>query len=436
MRPRMRLVGFVALAGIPLVSGIVDPTMAVIGEWLTVLVALVAGLDLLVSPSLRRVETERDCSEVMSVGARNPVRIRLRNRNRTTVSVEVHDEPPAPSSIPDLPQTVQLRPRRETVLLYHVEPHRRGKNGFGTLFLRCRSRLALWTLTDERIETRPVRVYPDIQAVAKVELMARQNRLAEAGVRMSRLRGRGNEFDRLREYRREDEYRSIDWKATARHQELISREYVVERNQNLLFLLDCGRSMCNTAEGITHFDRALNAAILLSYVALRQGDTVGMLACSNRVERWATPVRTRGGVQVLIRQTYDLQPRYEATDYSLMVEQLRLRYRKRSLVILLTHALDEVHLRTIGRHMRQLRSPHLVLGAFLQNVPLHERLNVIPRTDLEAFQIAAAADMLAAQTRQVSRLEQSGLLVAESLPEQLSADLISRYLDIKARHLL
>lgn len=436
MMPRLPLILLVGLAGIPLAAGIFDPTVAVFGELLTVLIAVGAGLDLAVSARPANVEVERECSDVMSVGARNAVRLRLRNRNRTPLAVEIHDDAPGPCNIEDLPQRVTLPPGREAILTYYVQPHHRGKNAFGRLFLRSRSRMSLWTLTNERAEERPVRVYPDIQAVHKVELLARMNRLAEAGVRMSRLKGRGNEFDRLREYVREDEYRGIDWKATARQRTLISREYVVEKNQNLLFVLDCGRSMCNTTDGITHFDRALNAVILLSYIALRQGDTVGILACSNRVERWAKPVRGHAGVQTLIRQTYDLEPRFVASDYGLMVEQLRMRHRKRSLVVVLTHALDEVHLNNIGRHLRELKRPHLVLGAFLQNVPLHERLNVIPGTDLEAFQIAAAAEMMAAQSLQVARLEKSGLLVTDSVPERLSAELISQYLEIKARHLL
>ncbi len=103
---------------------------------------------------------------------------------------------------------------------------------------------------------------------------------------------------------------------------------------------------------------------------------------------------------------------------------------------MVTHALDEVHLDNIGRHLRELRSPHLVLGAFLRNVPLHERMNEIPGTDVESFQIAAAAGMIAAQSIQIAKLEKSGLLVTDSLPENLSAELISQYLEIKARHLL
>jgi uncharacterized protein (DUF58 family) len=436
MTPRLLLLVLFGLAGIPLVLGIAYPTISQIGMLLTVVVLIVALVDRAISLRPNVVEVRRETGDVMSVGARNPVKIWLRNRSGTTISIEVHDEPPQPSALFDLPFTIELPPERTRYGVYHVEPHQRGRHQFGRVFLRCRSRLALWTLWDERPLEQLVRVYPDIQAVHAVELLARQNRLAAAGVRLSRIRGRGNEFDRLREYRREDEYRAIDWKATARHGKLISREYVVERNQNILFVLDCGRSMCNELDGITHFDRALNAVILLSYVALRQGDTVGVLACSNRVERWVPPVRGAAAIQTLIRQTYDLAPNYNASDYSLMVEELRRRHRKRSLVIFVTHVLDEVHMKSISQHLRQIRSPHLVLGAFLRNVPLYDRLNAIPQTDLEAFQIAAAAEMVATQTMQVAMLEKSGVLVVDTLPEKLSSQLISQYLEIKARHLL
>lgn len=248
--------------------------------------------------------------------------------------------------------------------------------------------------------------------------------------------GRGNEFERLREYRRGDEFRSIDWKATARRQELVSREYTVEKNQNVIFLLDCGRGMCNEINNISHFDRALNSLILLSYVALRQGDSVGVIAFSNQLEQWVRPMRGKASLQKMVRQIYELQPRYESTDYALMAEQLNKRCRKRSLVILLTYAMDEVHLQTISQQLRKIRSPHLFLTAFLKNVPLQERYESIPATNLDAFQIAAAGEMLATQTRQIATLQQTGLLVLEASPQELSSRLINEYLEIKARHLL
>ena len=418
----------------------IDPSTArwlhIGGMTLNLAILGLALLDIALSPSLRNVDLEREMSDVMSVGARNAIRVWMTNRNRQSLTVEFQDEPPQPCATDGLPFVMKLAPRKARYRIYHVVPHHRGPTRFGDVFLRSRSLLGFWTFFDQRTAARQVRVYPDIQAVRGIELLARRNRLAETGLKLSRLRGRGSEFDRLREYRREDEYRHIDWKATARQQQLISREYVVERNQNILIVLDCGRSMCNEQGGITHLDRALNAAIVLSYIALRQGDNVGFLAFSNRAERWVRPVRGAGAIQTIIRHTYDIEPRYHASDYSLMVEELRRRFRKRSLVVLLTHALDELHLAAISRHVRELRSPHLVLASFLRNVPLYERMQSIPTSDVDAFQIAAAAEMVHAQTRQIAELSHSGLLILDTLPEQLTSELISRYLDIKARHLL
>lgn len=436
MTPRLRLMTLVALAGLPFLAAVWSPVWTSLGLLLILVVAVVALVDLILSPSLSRVDIVRQCRPVLSVGARNAVTIQCRNRNARRLALEIHDEPPEPSAYEDLPATMTLAPGKAGQHVYYVIPHHRGRNEFKHLFLRCRSRLGLWLFTEERLQPTPVRIYPDIQAVRGAELLARQNRLAEAGVRLARLRGRGSEFDRLREYRREDELRNVDWKATSRYQTLISREYVVERNQNIILLLDCGRSMCNRDGGVTHFDRVLNAALLLTYVALSQGDTVGLMACSNKLERWVRPVRGAGGVERLIGQVYDLEPQYVATDYHLMVEQLQRRYRKRSLVVLLTHALDEVHLAGILQQMRRLRNPHLVLGTFLRNSPLEERSLAIPKTNREAFQIAAAVDMVEAQQRQLTERQKAGVLILDTLPEQLTSRLISQYLDIKARHLL
>lgn len=436
MLPRLRLLILLTLAGLPFIGVPWLAWLAYVGTGLTVVVLSVALVDLWLSPKPSDVAVQRDVNEVLSLGVENPVHIRLRNRNKRPLTVEVHDEAPPPCDTPNLPAIVNLPPGKRRLLTYHVRPHRRGDGRFGTLFLRAKSRLGLWELTAEHFEDRTVRIYPDIRSVQRTELLARQNRLAEAGVRLSRLRGRGSEFDRLREYRREDEYRSIDWKATARHTDLISREYVVERNQNVIIVLDCGRGMCNAEGGISHFDRALNAAILLAYVALRQGDSVGILAVSNKVERYVPPLRTLGGVRTLVARTYDLMPQYVASDYELLVRELRRRFRKRSLVILCTHALDEVHLAQIVGNARQMRSPHLMLTAFLRNVPLVSRLETIPRTDLEAFQVAAAAEIYAAQSHQLRKLAQAGVLTIDTRPGDLSAKLISQYLEVKARHLL
>lgn len=436
MMPRRLLIGLFVLTLLPFLGSVFEPTLLPLSVWMTVGIVVLALLDVLVSPRPIRIVVERETSDVMSVGALNMVKLHLHNQNSSSVLVQVHDEPPLPGDLHELPATTRIGPRQSVTLTYHVRPHHRGRGQFGTVFLRMRSRLFLWTLSDERELPADVRIFPDIRAIHGVELLARHNRLSQAGVRLSRLQGRGTDFDRLREYRRGDEYRCIDWKATAKHREVVSREYVVEKNQNVLFVLDAGRSMCNQVDGISHFDRALNAAILMSYVALRQGDSISLLCCGKEVQRWIPTLRGAPAIQSLVRQCYDLEASYDATDYSAMVKQVRQRQRKRSLVVLLTHSLDDVHLNLIGNGLRQMRRPHLVLGAFLRNVPLDDRVNMVPTTALGAFQIAAATEMLRSQSEKLTELEHAGLMVIDSRPDQLSSQLINQYLDIKARHLL
>ena len=435
MTPTSRLLLLVGLAAVPLAVGAAVPAFADLGVLAAATLAVVAAADAWLSPTPAKIEVERDAAEVFSVGARNLVSLRLVNRNGRRVRVEVQDSPPAPGDVEGLPATVELPPGRSGTVEYHVVPHLRGPRAFGRVFLRSRTRLGLWEKHARAREDRPVRVYPDVRAVRGAELLARQNRRAE-GVRASRLRGRGREFDRLRGYVRGDEVRQIDWKATARSGALVSREYTVERNQSLLLLLDSGRAMCNAAGGVTHFDRALNAAVLLAHVALGQGDTAALLAAGAGTDRWVPPVRGAGGVRSLVRQTYDLAPRLEASDYAGMVREVRTRHRKRSLVVLLTHATDDVQLADIARHVRPLRKPHLVLVALLENSPLAARAAEVPGDDRAAFRVAAAADLRARQRRRTAQLAAAGVLVVEATPEDLSAAVVSRYLEVKAKHLL
>jgi uncharacterized protein (DUF58 family) len=319
---------------------------------------------------------------------------------------------------------------------YHLRPLKRGPHRFAAVHFRYPSPYRLWTRTVRRPLSSEVRIYPDIRTVRKFDLLARRNRLSEMGLKLWRLRGREGEFERLREYRLGDEIRHIDWKATSKHGKLISREFTTERNQNVVILLDCGRSMLNETDGISHLDRGLNASIILSYIALGQGDNVALVAFSNRVERYAGPVRGKAAVQALIRQTYDLEARLEASDYALACEDLLRRQKKRALVLLITYALDEQHLATIGRYLKSLTSTHLFLCVLLKDLPLLALAERVPETDIDAYQVGAAAEMLRAQERRLSELRASGIHATEVVPNELAAEIINQYLDVKARHLL
>lgn len=436
MMPRGLLLLLVAI-GVPVLgAGAVMPPLRELSLFINLMIGLVALFDWLTSPRLSQLSVTREVLPVLSVGARNPVDLHVRNTSSQPMTVELFDEHPQPASLDGLPLTLTVPAGKVRSARYHLQPHRRGRDEFAAVHLRTVSRLGLWALYERRPIATPVRIYPDIRAVYRYELLARRNRLDELGLKLHRLRGRGSDFERLREYRRGDEHRQIDWKATSRHQQLISREFNVERNQNVLVLLDCGRSMLNESDGLSYLDRGLNAAIMLSYIALGQGDNVGFMAFSSRIERAVKPVRAKAAIQSIIQHTFDLEARREASDYPLAFEQVARKFRKRSLVILITHVVDEQHLESISRPLRHLRSPHLFLCVFLKDLGLTQLADRIPNSDVDAFQNAAAAELLTATARGAATLKDRGVLVLDTLPDQLTAAIINEYLDIKARHLM
>lgn len=436
MTPRPRLLLLAASLLPVMIAAIWLPPLRHVSLLLNGLLVVVAAADRLASPAMSCLQVDREVSDVLSVGARNTVNLHIRNSASRPLDVEILDEFPQPGNVTGLPLSVALPPGQERSVRYRFEPYRRGRCAFAAVHLRSVSRLGLWTLLERRELSTPVRILPDIGAVYRYELMARRNRLDELGLKLHRLRGQGSDFERLRDYRREDELRQIDWKATARHQRLISREFNIERNQNVLIAVDCGRSMLNESDQVTCLDHALNAAIMLTCIALGQGDNVGFLAFSSRIERSVRPVRGKPAIQTVLQQSFDLDARREASDYVLAVEQLTRRYRKRSLVILLTHAIDEQHLEAISQPLRAVRSPHLFLCVFLRDVGLSRMATAVPSSDLEAFQTAAAAELLTAIERGTAGLRDRGILTVSSLPDRLTADVINGYLDVKARHLM
>lgn len=436
MTPRPRLLLLAALAVPVLIAGVWMPPLRQAALLFNVVLLLVCLADLVASPALKLLKVSREVSSTLSVGTRNPVELHVRNVAGVSINVELVDECPEPGTVKSGQIDLVVLSRREKSGRYSYQPHQRGSSQFSAVHLRSVSRFGLWTLIERRELVTPVRILPDIRAVYRYELLARRNRLDELGLKMYRLRGQGSEFERLRDYQREDEVRQIDWKATARNQRLISREYNVERNQNVLLAVDCGRSMLNESDGVSYLDRVLNASIMLGYIALGQGDNVGFMAFSSRVERIVKPVRGKPAIQTVLRHSFDLDARREASDYALAMEQLSRTYRKRSLVILLTHAIDEQHLDSICEALRSTRSPHLFLCVFLRDLGLTNLAGRVPETDVEAFQGAAAAELLTASERKMALLKERGILTLSSLPDQLTADVINGYLDVKARHLM
>jgi len=365
----------------------------------------------------------------LSVGVECETRIEIGNEARRALEVEAYDRHPGEFEARGMPQSVRVPPGGIAVLSYTVRPLTRGAHAFGATELRIASPLGLWLRAIRSGGEDRVRVYPNFAALAGYSLLATDHRLSRIGVLERQRRGEGLEFHQLREYREGDAQRQIDWKASARTLKLISREYQDERDQTVILVLDCGRRMAAKDGDLGHFDHALNAALLLAYAGLRQGDAVGLMTMSGP-PRWMAPRKSAATVNLILNGVYDLQPTHLSPDYHAAAVEIMKRSTKRSLVVILSNLRDEDE-DTLTPALRLLQSRHLVLFTSLRESILTRAL--VTRVDSfdRALTHAAAADYLRQRDLVFRRMERAGAVCIDADPERLPVALVNRYLQIK-----
>ncbi|HTL99167.1 MAG TPA: DUF58 domain-containing protein [Holophagaceae bacterium] len=391
--------------------------------------AAFAALDLGALLLVRNLSVERRAPFILPNGAPTPVRLKIHNAHRIPVRLTVHDGHPGGMEAVGLPHALRLPARGWAEHTYRLRPAGRGAFAFMPADLMVKSPLGLFERALKRGPEQPFRVYPDFAAVRKFALMATRGRLAQLGVHRKRRRGEGMEFHQLREYRVGDALRQIDWMASARVHKLISRDYQDERDQRVLFLLDCGRRMRALEAGLSHFDHTLNAMLLLSYVALREGDGVGLMSFSGP-ERWLPPMKGPATLDRIMDLVHDLEPENRATDYLAAAEALVTRFRKRALVVLVTNLRDEDD-DTLRPAMALLRKRHRVLLASLRERALDEALEA-PVTGFDSALLHGSVHAyLADRKKALDRLAVLGAPALDLLPEQLPLALVNRYLALK-----
>ncbi len=348
--------------------------------------------------------------------------------------VDVYDLVPDGWQTPGLPRTLQLPRASETRFSYRLTPANRGTFVFDGVHLRLHSPLRLWRQLRTAGTPQTVRVYPNFAPLTRLALLSAEMASRLVGAHLKRRRGEGTDFHQMREYRVGDSLRQIDWKATARARKLISREYQDEKNQQLLMMIDTGRRMMAEEDGLSHFDHVLNAALVVSYLALRQGDGVGMFATGGD-SRWVAPQRGLGAIDTLLRASYDLQPQPVATDYLAAATELSLRQPRRSLVMLVTNVRDE-DIEDLLTAVRLLQKRHLVCVASLRERELDQALARDVETIPDAVQAGAIARYLQQRADAHEALRSHRVMVLDVTAEELPGALVERYLAVKRDGLL
>lgn len=392
-------------------------------------------LDALFALWPKPIEGSREVRPSLALGAWKPVKLRFTNGSRLSWAFTVMDHHPVDFEVRGQGQRQRVPAGGFLELTYQVRPTARGRRAFEPAQARLEGPLGLIARDLRLAGITDVKVFPDFATVARYALLAIDNRLSALGILRRPRRGEGMDFQQLREYRTGDSLRRIDWKATARSQKLISREYQDERDQQVLFLLDCGRRMraLDAMEGgsIGHFDQALNALFLLSFVALKQGDAVGVATFAEAQPRLLAPRKGLVALDHLFQNLFDLEPSTRATDYLEAARSLRTRLRKRSLIVLLTNLRDEEE-ETLAPALQLLRHKHLVLVANLREAAVDRLLEQVPGTFPEALTQAAALDWQARREAALRAVAHRGAQVLDVKPEALPTALVNRYLELKA----
>ncbi|WP_334179128.1 DUF58 domain-containing protein [Pseudoxanthomonas sp.] len=427
MRPAPLLVALIACWGL---AGLAVPFLGwPLWQW------QLAGAVLLVVAALdgwwlrRRPtpETVREIPDALSLGVERDVALSFESRVKQRV--EVFDLHPGDWASTGLPRRLTLAPMSATRISYRLRPAVRGDAHFEGVQLRLRSALALWRQSRVAGAPQRVRVYPNFAPLTRFALFSAEQASRLVGAHLKRRRGEGTDFHQMREYRVGDSLRQVDWKATARARKLISREYQDEKNQQLVMLIDTGRRMMAREDELGHFDHVLNASLVVSYLALRQGDGVGLFAAGGD-SRWVAPQRGMAAIDTLLRASYDLQPRAVATDYLAAATELSLRQRRRALVMLVTNVRDE-DIDDLLAAVRLLQKRHLVCVASLRETSLDDALDSDVHDLQGAIHAGAVARYLEQRTAAHDALRSHRMMVLDVTADELPGALVERYLAVK-----
>ncbi|KPX45477.1 Type A von Willebrand factor domain-containing protein [Pseudomonas syringae pv. helianthi] len=392
-----------------------------------------AGLSLLDAFWLLRrpsPRVQRELAGSLALQRWNEARLDLQHDGVSPLTLRVFDHVPHGLEHENLPQSITLPARGKGSVGYRLRPSSRGHFAFERCEISLPGPLRLWTARRYIPVLSTTRVYPDFARLYGGQLRAVDNWLSQLGVRQLQRRGPGMEFNQLREFREGDSLRQIDWKATARQRAPITREYQDERDQQIIFMIDCGRRMRSQDGDLSHFDHALNASLLLSYVALRQGDSVGLATFAGEQDRYLAPVKGPGQLNLLLNAVYDLQTTRRPADYSAAVRQLMVRHKRRSLVVLVTNLRDEDDEELLTA-ARQLGKQHRMLIASLREEVLDSLRQTPIHSYDEALEYCGTLNFLNARASLHDRLSAQGIAIMDARPGELGPQLVSRYLSWK-----
>ncbi len=390
---------------------------------------LLVAIDRILGVKHSALTCVRECPLSLALGVNQTLVFKITNEGQTPLSLLVSEMAPQELNIQGFPLTLELAPREIRAIRYAIRPEQRGDMAIDGTQIFVKSRLGFWHFQQHYPVVSRLKVFPNFMAVSHLALLMQGGKSQQLGIHVMQRRGQGTGFHQLRDFRDSDSWRQVDWNATAKVGKLISREFHDEKDQQVIFLLDCGRRMRAKDHALSHFDHALNALLLTAFVALRQGDAVGYHTFAGE-KQGMKPAKGRTAMNTLINQLYGVQSSIATADFIQAAEVIVTARYRRSLIVLVTNVREDDEEDLIAA-VRLLSRRHIVLMATLREAVLDEVVQrPIGNVD-DALTYAATVEHLSSRARVISRLAAEGIVLSDCLPAELPVALVNQYLALK-----
>lgn len=426
---------FVAAGGLALVHVVAFflPAFRTGASALLVAAVAILGADLILLTVTGRVDGSREMPDRLSNGDQNGVLAHIRSTYPFLARLVVVDELPPQLQVRDMAIRVRLPPEETRTVRYTVRPTERGEYRFGVINVFAQTPIGLLERRFECAEETTVPVYPSYLQMRAYSLLAASNRLSEVGVKKVRQLGHTMEFDHIREYVRGDDYRTVNWKASARHGDLMVNQYREERSQPVYSLINAGRVMRMPFDGLTLLDHSINAALVLSNIAIMKHDRAGLVGFSDTVSPVVPASRRSAQMRYIQDALYNLDTSFLEADYERLVAHVRSNVRGRALLLLFTNFMAKTSLDRQLPYLQMLSRHHTLVVIFFQNTELDAFLNARATSTADIYEHTVAEKFAHEQREIVRELEQRGIFAVYTRPEDLSTATINQYLELKAR---
>lgn len=394
------------------------------------------GVDLILLFKQKGISASRILPEKLSNGDDNPIELTLQNNYNFKTSLLIIDELPFQYQKRDFEINTQLKAHDKKKITYTLRPLERGEYYFGNLNIYANSTIGLVTRRFQFAKDAMVPNYPSFLQLRKYMLLAFSNKLFEYGLKKIRRIGHTMEFEQIKDYVNGDDIRNINWKATAKRNQLMVNQFQDERSQPIYNVIDKGRAMKMPFEGLSLLDYAINATLVISNVALKKQDKAGMFTFSRKVENKVSAERRPSQMNKILETLYNVNTDFSESDFSRLYIDAKRSLTQRSLLLLYTNfeTLDALHRQL--PYLKAIAQNHLLVVIFFENTELHKLTKIVASNTFEIVQKTVAEKFMYEKKLIVNELQKHGIQSILTAPEHLTINTINKYLEIKARGLL